>query len=190
MGTAEALAAALEAKDSYTAHHARSIVAHAEAVGRRLGMDAQQLQDLRFGAVFHDIGKIAVPEQILNKRGALTADERAQIERHTVVGEQILAPVEFLAGARLLVRHEHERWDGRGYPDRLSGTDIPLGSRVILACDAFHAMTSDRPYRRAMSARQAWGELQAHAGTQFDERVVTVLLDVIGAATAPPVSLT
>ena len=190
MGTAEALAAALEAKDAYTANHARSIVEHAEAVGRRLGMDAQQLQDLRFGAVFHDIGKIAVPEQILNKRGTLTAEERAQIERHTVVGEQILAPVEFLAGARLLVRHEHERWDGRGYPDRLSGTRIPLGSRIILACDAFHAMTSDRPYRRAMSARRAWGELQAHAGTQFDARVVTALLDVISAAAAPPVSLT
>jgi diguanylate cyclase (GGDEF)-like protein len=188
MGTAEALAAALEAKDSYTANHARSIVEHAEAVGRRLGMDARQLQDLRFGAVFHDIGKIAVPEQILNKRGPLTPEERIEIERHTVVGEQILAPVEFLAGARLLVRHEHERWDGRGYPDRLAGTNIPLGSRIILACDALHAMTSDRPYRRAMSVRQAWGELQANAGTQFDPRVVAALLDVIGAA--PPVSLT
>jgi HD-GYP domain-containing protein (c-di-GMP phosphodiesterase class II) len=188
MGTAEALAAALEAKDSYTANHARSIVEHAEAVGRRLGMDARQLQDLRFGAVFHDIGKIAVPEHILNKRGPLTPEERIEIERHTVVGEQILAPVEFLAGARLLVRHEHERWDGRGYPDRLAGTNIPLGSRIILACDALHAMTSDRPYRRAMSVRQAWGELQANAGTQFDPRVVAALLDVIGAA--PAVSLT
>jgi diguanylate cyclase (GGDEF)-like protein len=190
MGTAQALAAALEAKDSYTANHARSIVENAEAVGRRLGMDARQLQDLRFGAVFHDIGKIAVPEQILNKRGPLTAEERAEIERHTLVGEQILAPVEFLAGARLLVRHEHERWDGRGYPDRLSGTNIPLGSRIILACDALHAMTSDRPYRRAMSVRQAWGELQANAGTQFDPRVVAALLDVIGAGAAPSVSLT
>jgi diguanylate cyclase (GGDEF)-like protein len=188
MGTAEALAAALEAKDSYTAHHARSIVEHAEAVGRRLGMDATQLRDLRFGAVFHDIGKIAVPEQILNKRGPLTAAERLEVERHTIVGEQILAPVEFLAGARLLVRHEHERWDGRGYPDRLAGTDIPLGSRIILACDALHAMTSDRPYRRAMTPKQAWGELHANAGTQFDARVVAALLDVIDAA--PVVTLT
>ena len=185
MGTAEALAAALEAKDSYTAHHARSIVEHAEAVGRRLGMDARQLRDLRFGAVFHDIGKIAVPEAILNKRGPLTPDERREIERHTIVGEQILAPVEFLAGARLLVRHEHERWDGHGYPDRLAGTDIPLGSRIILACDALHAMTSDRPYRRAMSTEQAWGELQANAGTQFDPRVVAALLDVVNVAPVP-----
>ena len=129
-----------------------------------------------------------MPEAILNKRGPLTPRSAREIERHTVVGEQILAPVEFLAGARLLVRHEHERWDGRGYPDRLAGTDIPLGSRIILACDALHAMTSDRPYRRAMSSEQAWGELQANAGTQFDPRVVAALLDVVNAA--PAVSLT
>ncbi len=184
MGTAEALAAALEAKDSYTAHHARSIVEHAESVGRRLGMDAAALRDLRFGAVFHDIGKIAVPEAILNKRGPLTPEERIEIERHTIVGEQILAPVEFLAGARRLVRHEHERWDGNGYPDRLAGTEIPLGSRIILACDALHAMTSDRPYRRAMSPEQAWSELRANAGTQFDPQVVAELLAVVGASLA------
>jgi HD-GYP domain-containing protein (c-di-GMP phosphodiesterase class II) len=126
-----------------------------------------------------------VPEAILNKRGALTREERVEIERHTIAGEQILAPVEFLAGARLLVRHEHERWDGRGYPDRLAGTAIPLGSRIILACDALHAMTSDRPYRRAMSTKQAWGELQANSGTQFDPRVIAALLDVINAAPVP-----
>jgi diguanylate cyclase (GGDEF)-like protein len=182
MGTAEALAAALEAKDSYTAHHGRSIVERAEAVGRRLGLDADALRDLRFGAVFHDIGKIAVPEAILNKRGPLTAEERSEIERHTIVGEQILAPVEFLAGARRLVRHEHERWDGAGYPDGLAGEEIPLGARIILACDALHAMTSDRPYRRAMPEEQAWAELRANAGTQFDPRVVVALLAEVGAS--------
>jgi HD-GYP domain-containing protein (c-di-GMP phosphodiesterase class II) len=182
LGTAEALAAALEAKDSYTAHHARSIVEHAEAVGRRLGLGAAELRDLRFGAAFHDIGKIAVPEAILDKRGPLTTEERAQVERHTVVGEQILAPVEFLAGARRLVRHEHERWDGAGYPDGLAGEAIPLGARIILACDAYHAMTSDRPYRRAMSAAAAREELRRHAGTQFDPQVVDALLAVLGGA--------
>jgi hypothetical protein len=128
----------------------------------------------------------ADPQQARHVDGGGAGADR----RHTVVGEQILAPVEFLAGARLLMRHEHERWDGRGYPDRLSGTSIPLGSRIILACDAFHAMTSDRPYRRAMCARQARGELHAHAGTQFDERVVEALLDVVGAGTAQASSLT
>jgi diguanylate cyclase (GGDEF)-like protein len=179
LGTAEALAAALEAKDSYTAHHARSIVEHAEAVGARVGLGAAELRDLRFGAVFHDIGKIAIPEAILDKRGPLTAAERAEMERHTIVGEQILAPVEFLAGARNLVRHEHERWDGAGYPDGLAGEAIPIGARIILACDAYHAMTSDRPYRRAMSAEAAREELRRHAGTQFDPAVVDALLAVL-----------
>ncbi len=189
MGTAEALAAALEAKDSYTANHARSIVEHAEAVGRRLGMDAQQLQDLRFGAVFHDIGKIAVPEQILHKRGPLTAEERAEIERHTVVGEQILAPVEFLAGALPLVRHEHERWDGRGYPDRLAGDRHParLPHHPRLRRLRRDDVGPPLPASDVRSGRR-WGELQANAGTQFDPRVVAALLDVIGAA--PAVSLT
>ena len=94
------------------------------------------------------------------------------MERHTIIGEQILAPVEFLAEVRRLVRHEHERWDGAGYPDGLAGEDIPLGSRIILACDALHAMTSDRPYRKALPLEVAIEELRRHAGTQFDPRVV------------------
>ena len=188
LGTAEALAAALEAKDAYTANHARSITDQAEAVGRRLGMDEIALKDLRLGAVFHDIGKIAVPEAILNKPGPLTPDERVVMQRHTVVGEQILAPVEFLAGVRRLVRQEHERWDGAGYPDGLAGEAIPLGSRIILACDALHAMTTDRPYRRALPTAVAHAELRRHAGTQFDPAVVAALLAVVGAAEADPVS--
>jgi diguanylate cyclase (GGDEF)-like protein len=185
LGTAEALATALEAKDSYTAQHAHSLVQWAEAVGRRLGMDDHQLRDLRYGAVFHDIGKIAVPEAILNKRGPLDDDERKIMERHTIVGEQILAPVDFLAGVRPLVRHEHERWDGDGYPDGLHGEQIPLGARIVLVCDAYHAMTSDRPYRAAMSDADARAELRAGAGTQFDPRVVdnfVAVLDAAGAA--------
>jgi HD-GYP domain-containing protein (c-di-GMP phosphodiesterase class II) len=184
LGTAEALAAALEAKDAYTADHARSIVHQAEAVGRRLGLGEQELRDLRLAAVFHDIGKIAVPESILNKPGALTPEERAVMERYTVVGEQILAPVELLAGVCKLVRHEHERWDGAGYPDGLAGEKIPLGSRIILACDALHAMTSDRPYRRALPADVAHEELRRHAGTQFDPAVVQALLAEVGASAA------
>jgi diguanylate cyclase (GGDEF)-like protein len=186
LGTAEALATALEAKDSYTAHHAHSIVQWAEAVGRQLGMDDATLRDLRYGAVFHDIGKIAIPEAILNKRGPLDEDERAIMERHTIVGEQILAPVEFLAGVRPIVRHEHERWDGGGYPDGLRGEDIPLGSRIVLVCDAYHAMTSDRPYRTAMSHAAARAELIAGAGSQFDPRVVDGFLAVLDTGVVTP----
>jgi diguanylate cyclase (GGDEF)-like protein len=186
LGTAEALAAALEAKDSYTAQHSRSVVEHAEAVGGALGMSDEELRNLRFGAIFHDIGKIAIPEAILHKRGPLAAHERQEIERHPVIGERILAPIEFLADVRPLVRHEHERWDGGGYPDGLAGEDIPLGSRIILACDAYDAMTSDRPYRGAMSPSEARAELRMGAGTQFDPRVVDALLDVIACEDQQP----
>ncbi len=188
LGTAEALAAALEAKDAYTAQHATSIVAWAEAVGRRLGMDAGALRNLRYGAVFHDIGKIAVPEAVLNKAGPLTPEERVLVRRHTVVGEQILAPVEFLAGVLPIVRHEHENWDGSGYPDGLRGMAIPLGARIVLVCDAFHAMTSDRPYRPALADQDAIAELLAHSGTQFDEMVVDAFLAVLEAERGAPVT--
>jgi len=185
LGTAQVLVAALEAKDAYTAEHARSIVEQAEKVGVRLGLDDAALRDLRFAAVFHDIGKIAVPEAILSKPGPLTPEERAIMERHTIAGEQILAPVEFLAGVRALVRHEHERWDGAGYPDRLAGEAIPLGSRIIFACDALHAMTSDRPYRAALPVEEAIAELRRHSGTQFDPKVVDALLAVLDESPMP-----
>jgi len=179
IGTAEALAAALEAKDAYTAQHATSIAAWAEAVGRRLGMKTAALRTLRYGAIFHDIGKIAVPEAILNKPGRLEPHEWEVVRRHTIVGEKILAPVEFLAGVLPIVRHEHEAWDGTGYPDGLRGLSIPLGSRIVLACDAYHAMTSDRPYRAALGHHDARQELSEHAGTQFDPLVVDALLAVL-----------
>jgi HD-GYP domain-containing protein (c-di-GMP phosphodiesterase class II) len=185
LGTAEALAAALEAKDAHTATHARSIVRHAEGVGRVLGLAGRDLRDVRYGAALHDIGKIAVPEPVLNKPGPLTDDERAQVERHVLVGEQILAPVEFLARVRAIVRHGHERWDGTGYPDRLAGEDIPLGSRIVLACDALDAMTRDRPYRAAMGRAAARDELRLHAGRQFDPNVIGALLDVIDSEGQP-----
>ena len=179
LGTAEALAAALEAKDSYTAEHAASIAELAVQVGRVLGLEEDELRDLRYGAIFHDIGKIAVPDAILNKAAPLDAAELEIVRRHPLVGEQILAPVPFLAGVRRIVRHDHERWDGGGYPDGLRGEEIPPGARIVLVVDAWHAMTSDRPYRRAMDHPEARAELLAHAGAQFDPAVVTALLGVL-----------
>ncbi|HEV2874312.1 MAG TPA: HD domain-containing phosphohydrolase [Thermoleophilaceae bacterium] len=180
LGTAEALSAALEAKDSYTAKHSRSLVQRAEAVGRRLGLGEGELRPLRYGAVFHDIGKLAVPEAILNKPGPLTAEEFEIVQRHTVIGEQILAPVEFLADVLPLVRGAHERWDGTGYPDGLAGEQIPLGARIVFACDTYEAMTTPRPYRAALPEEQARAELRRVAGTQLDPRVVDALLAVLG----------
>jgi HD-GYP domain-containing protein (c-di-GMP phosphodiesterase class II) len=120
-----------------------------------------------------------VPQAILDKPGPLTVQEREIMERHPLVGEQILSPVEFLTGVAALVRHEHERWDGQGYPDGLAGTGIPLGARIILACDAYRAMLDDRPYRTALGAEAARAELLANAGSQFDPQVVEALLIVL-----------
>ena len=181
LGTAEALAAALEAKDSYTASHSHSIVANAESVGRLLGLSDPELRALKLGAAFHDIGKLAVPEAILNKRGPLTGEEREDIERHPAAGEMILSPVEFLAPVLPLVRHGHERWDGFGYPDGLAGEAIPLGARIIFACDAWDAMTSDRPYRAALPDSQARAEMRRASGSQFDPTVVDALLSILDA---------
>jgi diguanylate cyclase (GGDEF)-like protein/putative nucleotidyltransferase with HDIG domain len=180
LGTAEALAAALEAKDDYTADHARSIAVLAVAMGRELGLDDAAVRDLRLGAVFHDIGKIAVPDAILHKPGPLTEDERRIMEGHSVAGEQILRPVPFFGDVRKIVRHDHERWDGTGYPDGLRGPEIPLGARIVFVVDAYHAMTSDRPYRRALPVADALEELQQCAGTQFDPDVVEAFLRVLG----------
>lgn len=182
LGTAEALSAALEAKDSYTAEHSRSLVHHAELVGRRLGMSEQEIRSLRYAAAFHDIGKLAVPEAVLHKEGPLTDEERQLVERHTVIGEQILLPVEFLSDVLPLVRSAHERWDGLGYPDGLTGDAIPLGARIIFASDTFDAMTTDRPYRPALAPHEAREELVRSSGSQLDPLVVDALLEVLDAA--------
>ena len=145
-------------------------------------MGEAALRDLRYGSALHDIGEIAVPQAILDKPGPLDPEERAIMQRHPLVGEQILAPVAFLADATSLVRHAHERWDGTGYPDGLAGTAIPLGARIIFACDAHNAMVSDRPHRPALSAAQARDELARNAGSQFDPQVVEALLATLAPA--------
>jgi diguanylate cyclase (GGDEF)-like protein len=183
-GTAEALAAALEAKDNYTADHARSIADLAVEVGNQLDLPADTLRDVRYGAIFHDIGKIAIPDAILNKPGELSPDEFEVVKLHPVTGEQILAPVPFLADVRRIVRHDHERWDGTGYPDGLRGSQIPIGARIVFVVDAYHAMTSDRPYRLGMGDPAARAELRAGAGTQFDPDVVDALLAVLDRRTS------
>jgi GAF domain-containing protein len=177
--TIQALLSALEASDQYTADHANDVAVWAVEVGRRLGLEGQPLDDLELGAIFHDIGKIAIPNEILNKPGKLTDEEFEVMKTHTIVGERIIAPIEFLQGVRPIVRHEHERWDGRGYPDGIAGEQIPLGSRIIFVCDAYHAITSDRPYRKAQSDEVAKRILLENAGSQFDPAVVAVFLEVL-----------
>jgi diguanylate cyclase (GGDEF)-like protein len=172
VSTVEALANALEASDEYTSSHARWIMDVALLVGRELQLDRETMKRLEFGALFHDIGKIGVPSEILRRPGPLSDDEFELIKAHPVLGEKILAPIERLADVRPIVRSCHERWDGRGYPDGKRGEEIPLESRIVFVCDAFHAMTTDRPYRKRLSQSEAVRRLREGAGSQFDPAVV------------------
>jgi diguanylate cyclase (GGDEF)-like protein len=179
LSTVEALANALEARDEYTSSHARWITDMAIRVGSELGLDSDTLKRLELGALFHDIGKIGIPNSVLLKPGPLSEEERLLIETHPELGEKIIAPIDQLQDVCGIVRACHERWDGKGYPDQRAGEDIPLEARIIFACDAFHAMTTDRPYRRALPSDEALRRLAQNAGSQFDPQVVDVCLRVL-----------
>src|SRR5438094_932000 len=184
LSTIEALAAALDAKDRHTEAHSRETAALARAVGHRLGLEDEALRFLEYGALLHDIGKIGIPGYVLNKPGPLDDEEAAIMREHPVIGERIVASVPFLSRIRPIVRAEHERWDGHGYPDGLKAEAIPIEARVIHACDAFQAMSSDRPYRRARPREWILKEIAAQAGQQFDPRVAEALLTVIASGEA------
>lgn len=170
--TLRALATALDTRDNETAGHAQRVTRLAVRLGQELGLDPAALQELERGAMLHDIGKIGVPDAILRKPGPLTDEEWALMRRHAAFGAAMLDGIPFLSDAVPLVRHHHERWDGRGYPDGLAGEAIPLGARIFAVADAFDAMTSERPYRRPMTLAQARAELARCAGSQFDPAVV------------------
>jgi len=176
--TVEVLANALEAKDEYTHGHAREVSELAVHVGQALGLAEDELRILELAGMFHDIGKIGVSGDIINKPSALNDEEMAAMRRHPEIGEQILAPVQFLQPVRPIVRSCHERWDGRGYPDGLAGEEIPLSARIIFVCDAYHAMTSDRSYRKALPEEEAIRRLRDASGTQFDPTVVQAFLQL------------
>jgi diguanylate cyclase (GGDEF)-like protein/putative nucleotidyltransferase with HDIG domain len=171
-----ALASALIERDRYTGEHSESVVDLVGAVACNLGLPDEEVDLVKAAALLHDIGKVAIPDEILNKPAKLTPEEWKIMMDHTVVGERILRAIPGLGGVARIVRHEHERWDGGGYPDGLAGDDIPVGARIILAADAYHAMTSDRPYREAMSHADALDELVRGAGSQFDPAVVEILV--------------
>jgi HD domain len=177
-----ALGTALEARDGYTGGHGEETVALAIRVAERLGLNEAAIAEVEAVALLHDVGKIGMPDAILRKPGPLDDDEMRIVREHPLIGERILRQVPGLDRVARGVRHEHERWDGAGYPDGLTGEAIPLPSRVTLVCDAYHAMTSDRPYRRALSHADAAAELRRCAGTQFDPAVVRALLDALGDA--------
>ena len=179
-GTAFLLGDVVEADDTYTGTHCRDVVDLVLAVADRLGVDARGRRDAEFVALLHDVGKIRIPKELINKPGALSAEERTLIETHAAEGEKMLAQVGGLLGqVGKIVRSHHERFDGTGYPDGLAGEEIPLIARIVACCDAFSAMTTDRPYRRALPVETAVAELRAQAGRQFDPTVVDALIIVV-----------
>jgi putative nucleotidyltransferase with HDIG domain len=186
-GTALVLGDVVEADDAYTGEHCKSVVLLALEVADALGLDPDERRNVEFSALLHDVGKIAVPKEIINKPGKLDEREWAVIRTHTIEGQRMLERVGgFMREVGQIVRSSHERWDGGGYPDALAGEQIPLEARIVAACDAFNAMTTTRSYRNAMPLSAALAELREHAGTQFDPRVVSALLGVIEAADGTP----
>src|SRR4051812_23814433 len=179
-GTVMVLADVVEADDDYTASHCRSVVELCGATGNELGLRRDEMQDLEIAALLHDVGKIAIPSEILNKPSHLTEEEFALMKTHTIEGQALLERVGGkLARVGEIVRSCHERWDGRGYPDGLVGTQIPLAARIVFCCDAYSAMTTDRPYRRAMTPEAALEELRSNSGTQFEPRIVASVVRVV-----------
>jgi HD-GYP domain-containing protein (c-di-GMP phosphodiesterase class II) len=181
-GTVMLLSDVVESEDSYTAQHSRSVVELVNAVADELGVPPESRQELEFAAMLHDVGKIVIPKEILNKPTSLTDSEFEVMKTHTIEGQFMLDRVGGLLGrVGEIVRSCHERWDGKGYPDGLAGKDIPFHARIVFCCDAYNAMTSDRVYRRAKTSQDALDELEKNAGTQFDPEIVDAVCRVIAA---------
>ena len=174
-----ALLAALAARDGYTGEHSEAVVGHAAAVARRMGLAEGQVAEVEQVALLHDIGKIGVGDAILSKPGPLNDAEWEAMKTHPAIGEEIVASTRGLSHLAPAIRADHERWDGKGYPDGLAGEEIPIASRIVLVCDAYHAMTSDRPYRKALGSEMALGELEKNAGTQFCPRSVEAFVGMV-----------
>ena len=172
MATVRALSNAVEARDAYTRKHAERVTAYGLEIAKAYGPPVSNQPDLEFGFLLHDIGKLAIPDSILYKPGQLTAEERALVVQHPVVGAEIVRDIEFLAQPMQVVRHHHERWDGTGYPDGLAGEDIPLSARIFAVADVLDALTSDRPYRTASPLDVARDMIVAESGQHFDPRVI------------------
>src|SRR5207245_9601495 len=177
--TLQALSNALDVRDSETEGHSQRVLRYMELIADRLSLGLDDLPTLRRGALLHDIGKIGVPDNVLRKPAALSDAEWVVMKRHPEHGARIISQIPFLEDVSRIVRHHHERWDGRGYPDGIAGEAIPLGARIVAACDAYDAMVSDRCYRTARSPAGAREELMRQAGRQFDPGVVVAVLAVL-----------
>ena len=188
LATIQSLAKSLEAKDTYTSGHSARVAAMAVQIAETMELEPEHVAMIRYAATLHDIGKIGVDDSTIRSSKRLSTEELQSVRRHPELGEEILRPVQMLRDALPMIRHHHERWDGTGYPDGLSGEDIPLGARIIAVADSFDAMTSSRPYRDRLSAAEALRELHANRGTQFDPDAVYAVLAICPENPVGPVS--
>jgi response regulator RpfG family c-di-GMP phosphodiesterase len=169
----------VDVRDGYTGEHSKTVMSLACEVAKRMGLQEGEVRVVQQAALLHDVGKVAIPDEILRKPGPLDEGEWEVMRRHPELGERVVSSVPGLAHLAPIIRADHERWDGKGYPDGLSGEEIPLASRIVFACDAWDAMNSDRPYRRALDVERKIEELKKGAGTQFDPYVVSVLVEAL-----------
>lgn len=181
--TITAIANALDAKDTYTEGHAERVSSYSAHIAEKLGMSEEEVRNIRFVALFHDIGKIGVPDSVLNKPGRLSAEEFDQMKQHTVVGGEIIKDLDMIPGVFVGARYHHERYDGTGYPEGLKGAEIPQIARIIAVADAYDAMTTNRIYRNRLTNEQALSELEKGMGTQFDPDAVGALIDMLRTGT-------
>ncbi|MBI2848863.1 MAG: GAF domain-containing protein [Chloroflexi bacterium] len=179
LDTIKALAASIDAKDPYTAGHVDRVSSYSMEMAEVLSLSTEEQDVLRYGSILHDVGKMGIDDRILRKPGPLTSEEWAIMCTHTEIGSRIVQDIPFLRKALPIIRHHHENFDGTGYPDRLAGADIPLGARIVQVADTFDAMTTDRPYRRALTTEEADNELRKKAGTQFDPVVVDAFAEAL-----------
>jgi response regulator RpfG family c-di-GMP phosphodiesterase len=179
LSTFQSLAKSIQARDHYTEEHSVRVMNLAIKIADAMDCTPGEIESLRIAATLHDVGKIAIPDNILLKPGRLTDEEFDIIKNHSVIGENILKPIPILDTERLIIRHHHERWDGKGYPDGLSGSDIPFLTRILTAVDSYDAMTNNRPYRKAMDREEALGELIKNIHRQFDEDIVSCFIKVL-----------
>lgn len=186
--TITAIANALDAKDTYTEGHAERVASYSARIARELGMSEKEVNNIRFVALFHDIGKIGVPDAVLKKPGRLTEEEFEQMKQHTVIGSEIIKDLDMVPGVYVGSRYHHERYDGKGYPEGLKGEDIPYTARIIAVADAYDAMTTNRIYRKRLTGEQTLSELEKGAGTQFDAEIAHALINMLRAGTIKSLS--
>jgi len=179
LDTIRALAAAIDAKDPYTKGHSERVAETSVALAQELNLSDRDIEDIEYTALLHDIGKIGIADKILGKKGSLTNQEYEKIKEHTIMGANIIEPVDFLKNSYEAIYHHHERYDGKGYPDGVKSKDIPVFSRIIAVADAYDAMNSDRPYRKKLNKDKILKELTDQSGKQFDPEVVEALISVL-----------